>query len=194
MPYVSLDNFNMYFDDCGKGEPIIFIHGSLSFGMETFKKQDHFFENDYRCICIDLRSHGKSKCEELTWNTESLSEDIIELMNKLHIEKAHLIGHSMGGDVAMYCAVKHSDRVKSVTAISTAGMVNRNISSYLEQLSPDVINEVKFAKFIEKMQDLYGEWWKKLVNHTIWNCNNYPRFLERELKQIRMPFFLIRGN
>lgn len=197
MPFVRLNDTDLFFDEYGTGDPIIFIHGSLSCGMETFKKQIAYFRSKYRCICMDLRGHGKSKSvsmDSMNWTTETLSEDAIKLLDELQIECAHFVGHSMGGNVAMYCAANNPKRVKTITVISSAGMVNENITSYLEQLQPDKIDRIKFGKFIGKMQALYGDQWMNLVNHTIWNCSTYPAFSEEQLKQIKMPFLLIRGG
>ena len=194
MPFAKLNDFDMYYEEYGKGEPVIFIHGSLSCGTETFKKQLSFFSSAYRCICADLRGHGKSRYPSLNWNTESLSEDIIELMNILGMKKAHLIGHSMGGDIALYCAVNHPERIKSIISVSSAGMVNANITAYLKQLDPESIDTVKFAGFIEKMQKLYGGQWQNFIKHTIWNCSTYPQFSENQFRKIAIPFLLIYGE
>ncbi|MGN1085552.1 MAG: alpha/beta fold hydrolase [Porcipelethomonas sp.] len=194
MAYQKLQTTELYYEQYGTGEPIILIHGSLSSGNETFKKQIPFLKSSYRCICPDLRCHGKSKSLNPDWNTKLLSEDIIEFMNALNIPKAHLIGHSMGGDVAMYCAVNYPDRISSITMLSDGAMVNENINSYLEKLHPDKIDALKFAKFITKMQTSYGDNWKDLIIQTIWNCSIYPDFSDEELHSITAPVFLIRGG
>lgn len=194
MPYVELNDFNMYYEEKGTGETIIFIHGSLSKGEETFSKQISFFSRYYRCICIDLRGHGKSGYPEFDWNTKSLADDIIIMMRKLNVETAHLVGHSMGGDVAMYCGIKCPEKVRTIVSICSAGMVNDNITSYLEQLSPEKIDKTKFGKFLDKMQNDYGELWQDTIKHTIWNCSNFPDFSKEQLCTISTPFLLIRGD
>ena len=194
MPYIKLNNFDMYCEEAGTGEPIVFIHGSLSDSVETFRRQFPFFSKNYKCICVDLRSHGRSIYPQFDWNTENLADDVIALMNELDIEKAHFVGHSMGGDVAMYCGLKHPEKVRTITSICSAGMVNGNVTAYLEQLNPERIDKVKLAKFIDKMQSNYGELWKDMVKHIIWNCGNYPDFSENQLAQIKAPFLLIRGG
>lgn len=183
----------MYYEEHGQGNTIIFIHGSLSTGSETFRKQIPYFSRFYKCICLDLKCHGMSRSDS-EWTSPILADDIAEFMNKMNIRSAHLIGHSMGGDIAMYCAVKYPEKVSSVVLISDGVAVNEPVISYLETLHPDKINTSKYAKFISKMENLYGYKWKDFVKQTIHNCSTYPTFSDDELKSVNAPLLLIRGG
>ncbi|MBQ9868697.1 MAG: alpha/beta hydrolase [Ruminococcus sp.] len=194
MPFQKLQTADLYYETFGIGEPVIFIHGSLSNGNETFQKQIPFFQSSYRCISIDLRCHGKSKGDFTGLNTEILSEDIIEFMDMLGISKAHLVGHSMGGDVAMYCALNHPEKISSVVLISDGAAVNDHITAYLERLNPENIDYQHFSKLISKLRAVYGNQWTSFVKWTIWNCSTYPVFSDKDLKRIIAPVLLIRGG
>ncbi|MBQ3265611.1 MAG: alpha/beta hydrolase [Ruminococcus sp.] len=194
MPYQNLQETKIFYEEYGAGEPLIFIHGSLSTGNETFQKQIHYFESSFRCICPDLRCHGKSSGNSSQWDTKLLSEDIAEFMNKKSIISAHLIGHSMGGDVAMYCALNHPNRVSSVALISDGAAVNDRVTAYLERLRPDRIDHQRYAKLIDKLQNRYEEEWEDFIKRTIWNCSVYPVFSDEDLMRIAVPVLLIRGG
>src|SRR4051794_16937844 len=85
-----------YIDTGGKKEPLVLIHG-LSSKKEAWKKQMKLSKN-YRLIIPDLRGHGENEItEDITLDT--LSQDIIDLLNKLNIVKAHFCGLSLGGMV-----------------------------------------------------------------------------------------------
>ncbi len=104
---------NYQFFEQNKNEtPIVLIHG-------LFGKQDNLglLKNhliaQYPVITIDLRNHGLSSWSE-SMNYELMASDIFELLSFLNIQKATLIGHSMGGKVAMACALKQPEQVASL--------------------------------------------------------------------------------
>lgn len=198
VPYMHNDNLNMYYEDIGVGEAIIFIHGSLSRGITTFASQLQAFQFSNRCIYPDMRGHGNTYPTDFNWTSKQLADDVILLMDELDIPKAHIVGHSMGGDIAMYCAINHPSRISSITSISSAGAVNDSILSYLERYRPENMNTPRQKKFIEYMKKEHfaacnGDW-KSFFNQTISNCNKCPDFSEEELQKISMPFLLIYGS
>ena len=194
MGILKLDKAKIYYEDIGMGDPIVFLHGSLSTCQDTFGKQISFFQSSYRCICPDLRCHGKSEYDSDDWNTELLARDTSDIINLLDLSRVRLIGHSMGGDIALTCAIRFPNQVASVTVISDGADVNDNINSYLGLLNPDIIDREKYKKFLSYMKCLYPEKWDDLIRQTIWNCSKYPSFTDEELEQISVPVLLIRGS
>ncbi len=102
----------------GKGEPVVFIHGYLSSaginwmlpGITTL------LAKDFQVIAVDVRGHGRSdKPTKEDAYGEELVEDVARLLDHLKIEKAHLVGYSMGGIITANFVVKHPDRVLSAT-------------------------------------------------------------------------------
>jgi pimeloyl-ACP methyl ester carboxylesterase len=102
----------------GKGEPVVLIHGWLASAGLNWELPgiSTRLARDFRVIEMDVRGHGlsdKPKKEELYG--EELVEDVARLLDHLKIEKAHIVGYSMGGIIAGRFVVKHPDRVRSVT-------------------------------------------------------------------------------
>ncbi|WP_338099444.1 alpha/beta hydrolase [Methanolapillus africanus] len=188
----------MYYEDTGSGEPIIFLHGSLTRGAPTFAAQIQAFQPSNRCICPDLRGHGNTSCTDLCWTSELLADDVIELMNALDLPKAHIVGHSMGADVAMYCAVNYPKRVSSIVSISSAGAVNDSVITYMERFNPESIDMVKYGNLVETIQKehfaAHGGNWQTLFNQSLANCYTYPDFTDDDFKKITAPFLLIYGS
>ena len=102
----------------GKGEPVVLIHGlhanaDLNWRLPgtTQALADHF-----QIISLDVRGHGGSdKPKEDDAYGVNMVEDVVRLLDHLQIEKAPIVGYSMGGMIAMKFAVDHPDRVRSVT-------------------------------------------------------------------------------
>ena len=102
----------------GAGEPVILIHGLHSSAEMNWVKPGVFaaLAKDRRVIAIDMPGHGQSdKPEDERAYGEQMAEDIALLMDELKIEKAHVVGYSMGGMVTLKFVAKHQDRVLSAT-------------------------------------------------------------------------------
>ncbi|MDR2132168.1 MAG: alpha/beta hydrolase [Clostridiales Family XIII bacterium] len=96
--FTTADGCKLYYEEHGKGEPLIFIHG-WSCNSKYFKKQVAYFSKKYRVVAYDLRGHGESDKGEVTeqnMNLARFGEDLHELIEGLGIDKANLVGWSMG--------------------------------------------------------------------------------------------------
>jgi esterase len=83
----------------GEGFPVIILHGLFG-SLDNWQTIARKLSENYRVFTIDLRNHGKSPHSDV-FDLESMAEDLKEFMEGRQIEKAHLIGHSMGGKVIM---------------------------------------------------------------------------------------------
>ncbi|MCC2687196.1 MAG: alpha/beta hydrolase [Paenibacillaceae bacterium] len=111
MPRLSIGDLNMFYEKMGFGDPVIFLHSGYSRGILAFASQMLDFQKKYTCYFPDFRGHGRTRCESLEWSTPQLAEDIIAFMDGMGIAKAHFIGYSLGGSVALYLAVKIPHRM-----------------------------------------------------------------------------------
>ena len=101
----------------GSGEPVILIHGLYSSARMNWDLPgtSALIAKSFRVIALDCRGHGQSDkpMAEGAYGT-NMVEDVVRLMDHLHIEKARVAGYSMGGMIAMKLAVTHPDRVTRV--------------------------------------------------------------------------------
>ncbi|MCL2549770.1 MAG: alpha/beta hydrolase [Methanimicrococcus sp.] len=198
MPYFEKNDLKMFYEDIGTGAPVIFMHGSFSRGIIAFASQIQKFQFSFRGIYPDLRGHGRTEAASMNWTTPLLAEDIIDLLDHLGIEQAHIIGHSMGADAAMYCAFHHPDRVKTMTSISSGGCPNADVKAYLEKYCPENIDCVKYCDFIEFLkadfEPAHRGNWEDFLRETIKIGEKYPDFSDEELQRITAPFLLIYGS
>ncbi|TEW54435.1 alpha/beta fold hydrolase [Psychromonas sp. RZ22] len=101
-----------------KNEIIFFVHGlfgSLS-NLSGLAKE---LQDDYDIILVDVRNHGRSpRNKSMTY--QEMAEDIFELADSLNIEQFSILGHSMGGKIAMTCALLQPERVKRLIVADIA--------------------------------------------------------------------------
>lgn len=102
----------------GQGEKVILVHGLFG-DLDNLKGLAQTLEEHYQIIRIDVPNHGQSPHWD-HMDYPSFTSALISLMNELDIDKAHLIGHSMGGKIVMATALSHPDRVSSVVAADIA--------------------------------------------------------------------------
>lgn len=118
MPYLAMqDNTKIYYEDYGKGETILFVHGlsSSHFELRNFIGE---FKGEYRCVSYDHRGHAASEHSGLHMNVKTLAQDLRELIEYLDLRDIHIIGHSMGAaTIFSYVNQFGCDRLKSITAV-----------------------------------------------------------------------------
>ena len=101
---------------------LLFLHGLGSYVSFWRFQLDAFAAQGYRVIAFDQLGYGKSdKPAEFPYSMEAMSEVVDEVMEVLNIGKATLIGHSMGGEVAMVTAIRFPARVERLALTSPAG-------------------------------------------------------------------------
>lgn len=123
----------------GKGEPLIILHGFLGMGDNWKTLGSQYAENGFEAHLVDQRNHGKSFHSE-EFDYEVLANDIQNYMGHHNLETASLLGHSMGGKVAMQFAVEQPDRVKKLIVADIA-------PKYYPPHHQDIINALKTLDF-----------------------------------------------
>lgn len=94
----------------GKGDPLLILHGFLGMSDNWKTLGSKYAENDFEVHLLDLRNHGRS-FHSKDFSYELMVGDVLNYINTNKLEKVNLLGHSMGGKVAMLFAVNHSDIV-----------------------------------------------------------------------------------
>ncbi len=113
-------NFDQYGDDTGR-DALIILHG-LYGSAANFRGLAKIYARDFNVYCLDLRNHGKSPhSDEITYSL--MAEDVIEFMDDQGLEKAHILGHSMGGKTAMQLALNNPERVNKLVIGDIAPVV-----------------------------------------------------------------------
>lgn len=114
------NEINLHYQQHGAGSDAILVHGitsNLSFWLLTVLPM---LTERYRVTVYDLRGHGFSDAPPTGYTSGDMAEDLRGLMDYLGIARAHIVGHSFGGVVAMHLAARYPERARSVTLADTA--------------------------------------------------------------------------
>lgn len=195
MPYIKCNDLNVFYEEFGRGEALLFLHSHFSRGLLAFSGQILRFSGCYRCFYPDFRGHGRTMCENLNWNSRMIADDMADFLDAMGIRSAHLVGYSCGAYVGCYMAAKYPDRVKSLVTIGGAAYPR---AEGAEDFLPERLIEKNDTGFIEDMkirheQAHQGDWQTYLRN-TVADWKSHPNLTENEWASIQCPALFINGE
>ena len=123
MPYLKTnDGVKLYYEDSGAGRPILFIH-EFSGDHRAWELQVRYFARRYRCVTYNARGYPPSDVPDGVerYSQKRAVDDAVDVLNHLAIEKAHVVGLSMGGFAALHFGIHYPDRAFSIV-VGAAGM------------------------------------------------------------------------
>lgn len=103
-------DINHFYIEQGTGFPLILLHGNGE-DCAYFTRQIDSFSENFHVIALDTRGHGQTPRGEAPFTIRQFAEDLLAFMDQHNIEKAHLLGFSDGGNIAMVFALKYPERV-----------------------------------------------------------------------------------
>ncbi len=122
MTIAKINGINLNYEVAGQGEKaVVFLHGFTGSTLD-WANQVSVLSPKYRVVVRDQRGHGKSAApsREADYSVQIFTEDILALLDLLGIKKCCLVGHSMGGFVALEFALKYRDRLAALVLVDTA--------------------------------------------------------------------------
>jgi pimeloyl-ACP methyl ester carboxylesterase len=111
------DGTKLYVEECGSGPAIVFVH-EFAADYRTWEPQLRYFSRQYRCVTYSQRGYPPSDVptDPARYSQNLARDDVIAVMDSLGIDKAHVVGHSMGAYTALHVGIQYSHRCMSVTA------------------------------------------------------------------------------
>jgi pimeloyl-ACP methyl ester carboxylesterase len=120
MPLVRLNGARMHYLRTGDGDSVVMVHGLAANVAFWYLKLVPRLADRFDVTVYDLRGHGLSEMTPSGYDPVSLSGDLAALLDHCGIERAHLVGHSFGGAIALQYALEHPERVRSLTLADAA--------------------------------------------------------------------------
>jgi pimeloyl-ACP methyl ester carboxylesterase len=119
MPKVKVNGVAIYYEEYGKGRPMVFLSETACDGEVWKIYQVEEFSRDHRVIIHDYRGTGQSSKPSEDYTTTMFAEDVVALMDHLDAEDAIIVGHSMGGRVAQLIALDHPQKAHKLVLASS---------------------------------------------------------------------------
>jgi pimeloyl-ACP methyl ester carboxylesterase len=117
MPFANSNGAKLYYEEAGKGTPIVFVH-EFSGDLRSWETQMRHFSRRYRCVAFNARGYPPSDVPAAAKYSHTLAtDDIANLMRRLGIGRAHVIGCSMGAYSTLQFGLRYPRRTLSLTAV-----------------------------------------------------------------------------
>ena len=114
--YAPVNGLKMYYEVHGSGEPVVLLHGAFMTITNNWTGWIGELSKTRKVIAVEMQGHGRTADIKRDISYENLADDVAALLDHLKIPSADLIGYSMGGGVAMQCAIRHPDKVRKVVS------------------------------------------------------------------------------
>lgn len=133
MPTINCNGINIYFETHGEGMPLVLISG---LGGDHFFWQSSldFLSTKFQVITLDTRGIGQTDTPKEDYSIELFADDIIALLNELEIEKANILGFSMGGNIALTLSLNYPKRVGKLIIAASNAVMNARIRLFVDSV------------------------------------------------------------
>lgn len=175
-------NISLNYIKCGAGENLILLHGNGE-DMGYFSNQVDFFAAHYTVYAVDTRGHGDSPRGNAPFTLSQFADDLYGFMNEHKLDKAHLLGFSDGGNIALLFTLRYPERVDK--------LILNGANIFPEGLEENILDEIK------------SEYKKLLFSHTPESVHqrellslmvNEPNLSPDELKKVTASTLVIAGT
>lgn len=196
--YAPVNGLKMYYEVRGQGEPVVLLHGAFMAISNNFHWAEWIGElsKTRKVIAIEMQGHGRTADTGRDFTYDNLADDVAALLDHLKVPSADVIGYSLGGGVALNCAIRHPDKVRKVVSISAVFRQNGWTKESLDAF-PNLTAEAFKGTPIEAD-------YKRLSPTP----NEFPNFVKRvlsvdlkphdfgadKLKATKAPMFFIHGD
>lgn len=155
MPKAAVAGIELYYEETGQGAPVLFVH-EFADDLRGWEPQVRHFSRRYRCIAYNARGFPPSDVPETpeSYSQEIAVADILGMLDFLGIDKAHIVGASMGGYAALIFGLRHPERALSLTVIGCGYGSSEDRSKFEQEV--DMIAERFQKEGMEKGAEFYG--------------------------------------
>lgn len=116
------DGTRVAWEETGRGPGVVLLH-SLGTDSEMWKAASEALSDRYRVVRTDLRGHGRSEAPAGPYTVDMLGSDLLAVADAAALDRFHLVGISLGGQVALWAAIHHPHRLSSVLLSNTAARI-----------------------------------------------------------------------
>lgn len=202
MPYIKINDAKIYYQAYGEDHPdrapLVLVHGSTIDSHTDWDSLAPELARRYRVLAPDCRGHGRSDNPRGSYAFRELADDVAAFIREMGYERAHIIGHSNGGNVALVTLLEHPEVVR--TCIPQAA--NAYVTRYLVEREPRVFDPDRVAREMPQWRDemirLHEEvngkdYWREMLWLTMKEIISEPNYSPVELQRVDRPVLVIMG-
>ncbi len=189
--HAKVNGISLYYATIGHGPPVVLLHGGLA-NSDYWGNQVKVLVPHHMVVLVDSRGHGRSSRDARPFGYDLMADDVIALLDKLHIAKADVVGWSDGGILGLDLAIRHPDRVGKIFAFA-ANTVTAGVQEGVEK-------NPTFARFIQRAGQEYARLsptpkdYDAFVAQISKMWETEPNWTDAQLKSIKSPVLVVDGD
>jgi len=140
--YLPVNGLKMYYEVHGVGQPLVLVHGAFSAIGTSFGALLPELAKTRQVIGFELQAHGRTADIDRPLSMEAMADDVAAAIRQLGLERADLLGYSMGGGVALRVAIRHPEVVRKLVLVSagyTLAGFHPGLMEALGEMTPDMM-------------------------------------------------------
>ena len=195
--YAPVNGLKIYYEVHGSGEPVVLLHGAFMTITNNWPGWISELSKTRKVIAIEMQGHGRTADNpRRDISSENLADDVAALITYLKIPRADLIGYSMGGEVAMQCAIRHPDKVRKAVIISSTFRSDGAVAGARESISKLTADDFKGSTLDTEYMKLSPtpNDFPKLVKRLVATATKPYDLGADKLKATKAPMFFIHGD
>jgi pimeloyl-ACP methyl ester carboxylesterase len=202
MPYEAINGAQIYYQLYGMhrddAAPILLIHGSTNTAENEWKEVIPALAERYFVVAPDCRGHGKSSNPNHSYSFSEMAADLAALVRALGFERAHVIGHSNGGNTALMYLMEHPDATRTAILQAANAHVTPEMAEREQRVFTPEWVEANDPEWMDEMIMLHGpthgpDYWRDLMRLTLKEILAGPNYTPGDLAQVRRPVLVIQG-
>ena len=198
--YADVNGLHLYYETYGSGAPLVLLHGGMLTIDLNFATLIPTLAQTHTVIGVEMQGHGRTANIDREITYPNLASDVVALLDHLGIERAAVLGHSMGGGVALELAVSHPDRVSAIVPISASvskdGMHPDLLDPSTFETSPIMPTAQDFADFKEAYERLspHPEQFDAFLMTLSGMDSDFAGWTDEQLAAISCPVLIVQGD
>ncbi|QJY45372.1 alpha/beta fold hydrolase [Pseudonocardia broussonetiae] len=199
--YADVNGLHMYYEIHGEGgTPLVLLHGGVMTIDLTYAGLIPTLATRHRVIAVEFQAHGRTADIDRDMTYPALAGDVVALLDHLGVDRAHVMGHSMGGGTALELAVSHPDRLLSVVPISASVRPEGSHPDLADPGTYVTSTRMPTAQDFADMSEAYArlsphpERFEQLPMRTMTTVEGWTGWTDEQLAAITAPVLVVLGD
>jgi pimeloyl-ACP methyl ester carboxylesterase len=198
--YADVNGLHMYFEVYGDGSPLVLLHGGMLTIDLNFATLIPTLAEKHQVIGVEMQGHGRTADIDRPITPAGSASDVVGLLDKLGIDRAHVFGHSLGGAVALELGVSYPHRVRSLVPASASvrpeGLHEDLTDPAKQATSTRMPTQQDFADFQEAYQRLspHPDHFKDFLTMLSQSDADTQGWSDEQLAGITAPVLIVIGD
>lgn len=194
--YAPVNGLKMYYEIRGQGEPLVLLHGAFMAITDEWSDLANELAKTRKVIAVEMQGHGRTADIKRDISYENLADDVTTILDYLKIERADLVGYSLGAGTATECAIRHPEKVRKVVSISHPirrdGWV-KEANDFWPNFSMEMMKGTPAETEREKLNPVPNSF-PEFFSHIKAAAMRPWDFGAEKFKATKAPFFFIHGD